>query len=570
LAGPPPLPLAASAAPLPQASGPEELVEACLKAMARTPAERYVNASALASDIGAWLDGARRRERALEVIEEARRKGPEAAALRTQAAALRERARAMLNEVLPWDDEAVKAPAWSQEDSADALDQAAELREIEAEGLLRAALTHAPELAEAHVELAERYRREHREAEQRRDGRAARRAEVRMRAHVWALPDGHPDRGRHTDYLEGDGHLTLVTDPPGARVQLHRYETRNRRLVPVFERSLGQTPLERARMPMGSYLVVLEHPDRRPVRYPVHLGRNEHHDGHRPGSDWPHPIYLPRPDELGADDVYVPAGWSRCGDAHSTEALPVRRVWLDGVVLRRFPVTNREYMVFLDDLVDLGLELEVLRFAPRERAGTIERRGAMIYGRHDDGSFFLRPDADGVLWGPDWPVMLVDWECAAAYARWEAARTGQAWRLPGELEWEKAARGADARAYPWGERIDPSWCCIRDSHMGRQLPSVVDSYPVDESPYGVRGMAGNVRDWCMEVFDKDGPPRIDAVVQRPTLEDAPDLSPEALRVTRGAGWFNQPRHALAALRGSYTPQYRLHNLGFRLARSFPE
>ena len=57
----------------------------------------------------------------------------------------------------------------------------------------------------------------------------------------------------------------------------------------------------------------------------------------------------------------------------------------------------------------------------------------------------LHPDEDGRDWHPDWPVRLVSAEDAAAFAAWESARTGQAWRLPHELEWEKAARGVDRR-----------------------------------------------------------------------------------------------------------------------------
>ena len=87
-------------------------------------------------------------------------------------------------------------------------------------------------------------------------------------------------------------------------------------------------------------------------------------------------------------------------------------------------------------------------------------------------------------------MFLVDWFAATAYAAWLAARTATPWRLLGELEWEKVARGGDGRLHPWCDGFDPSWCCVRASHPGRPLPTVVDSYPVDESVYGVRGLGG--------------------------------------------------------------------------------
>jgi len=56
----------------------------------------------------------------------------------------------------------------------------------------------------------------------------------------------------------------------------------------------------------------------------------------------------------------------------------------------------------------------------------------------------------------DAPVACISWAEATAYAAWLARLTGQAWRLPTEAEWEKAARGADGRRYPWGNQWDSS------------------------------------------------------------------------------------------------------------------
>ena len=68
---------------------------------------------------------------------------------------------------------------------------------------------------------------------------------------------------------------------------------------------------------------------------------------------------------------------------------------------------------------------------------------------------------------------MVDWHGAQAFAAWESARTGQPWRLPRELAWEKAARGVDGRFYPWGDGFDPSWASMRRSHRGRPLATAV-------------------------------------------------------------------------------------------------
>ena len=531
---------------IPAAGGPalpDELVAACSTAMARDPEDRFAAAASLAAEVGAWLAGARRREKALAVVESAEHKVSEATALREEASALREEAEVLLAGVKGWQPEEDKAPGWRKQDEASALEQKAELAEVQQEQLLAAALTHAPDLPEAHAALAARYRAEHAAVEAERGDTT--RQEVLLHTHAHALPSSHPEHVGHLAYLKGDGALTLVTDPPGAEVLLYRFEVKNRRLAPVFERSLGRTPLVEASLPLGGYLCVLRHPDRADVRYPVSIGRGEHWDATPPGGSAPHPVWLPRPGDLGDEDRYVPAGWFWSGgDARAPNALLRRRLWCDGLVLRQFPVTNTQYISFLDDLVARGREQEALRHAPRERAGT---PGALIYG-YEGGRFHLRPDADGDIWHPDWPVVMVDWYGAFAYAEWFALRSGLTWRLPGDLEWEKAARGVGGRFYP--------------CHAGHPLPSVVDGYPVDTSPYGVRGVAGNVMDWCADVFVADGPLGVTARV----LPPRGDKETGSSRVYRGGSWGSTPAQARVAVRSARSPGYRDPLLGLRLAR----
>jgi len=539
----------------PQGAAPDELVAACARAMARDPADRFPTAEALAAAVQDWLDGAKRREQALEVVARAQAKGPEREALRARAAGLRAEAAARLAGVEPWRPEADKHAGWALEDAADALDRQAAHLDLDEEHLLSAALTHAPDLPEAHAALARRHRTALAAAEAARADPHL--PELRLRHHVGALPAAHPERAGHLRALQGDGALTLCTDPPGAEVLLHRFVLRDRRLVPVFERALGRTPLREAPLPMGSYLCELRHPDRAPVRYPVHIARGEHwHGAPAEGGD-PRPVRLPLPGELGEDDVYVPAGWFWSGgDPDAIHALPRARLWLDAFVIRRSPVTNAEYISFLDDLVAQGREDEALEHAPRERPGSAGARGALIYG-YGAGRFSLRPDADGDAWQPDWPVFMVPWTAAAAFAAWTAARSGLPWQLPREQQWEKAARGVDARAYPWGDAFDPSWACTRDSHPGRALPAAVSAFPVDESVYGVRGCAGNLRDWCLDEGStgaggsSTGPPAA------------------ASRVFRGGSWYSVAQYARLAFRGQCGPEVRDSFLGVRLLRPAP-
>lgn len=536
---------------------PTELVAACERAMEREPGDRFASALDLAAEVEAWLDGARRREQALEVVRQALGQVAHANALVKRAAALRAESEALLADVPSWAPEDDKAPGWARAAEAEAEERRALLQQLEVDQGLHGALQIAPELEEAHAALAERYRVRHEEAEAARDREGMARAELRVRSHVAALSEAHFARRACATYLKGDGALTLVTDPPGAEVQLYRYEERNRRLVEVAERSLGSTPLRTVSLPMGSYVCVLHREGHAPVRYPVEVPRLGHWDGVRPGDPEPHPVWLPPAGELGDSEVYVPAGWFRSGaDRYAPNSHPARRPWCHGLVVQRFPVTQREYIAFLDDLVAQGREEEALRHAPRERAGREGELGALLYGRTASGGFAMQTDADGDTWQPDWPVIHVDWVGARAYLAWLAERSGRPWRLPGELEWEKAARGVDGRWYPWGDHLDPSWCCMTASHVGRKLPADVDTYPVDISPYGVRGMGGNMRDWCL---DTDGSV-VDDVVAVP---DAGDTGGRSLRVVRGGAWDLGARSCGIPSRGLFVPSLRIPLIGFR-------
>lgn len=539
---------------LPEA-GP--LVDACMRALSARPADRFETAAELGEAVSAWLDGVQAAEQATELVAEADTASASQRQAVAEADALRAQAAALLASIPPHASVLRKRPGWALEDAAAEAALRAKQQATRAVQLLQAALRQAPHHAGAHARLAARYHDEHRAAERAGDAAATAAAEAALRLH---------DRlGRYARYLDGTASLSLETDPPGAEVLLYRYTEIDRRQVPVMVRPLGVTPLRAVPLPPGRYLLELQHPTRLVVRYPLVLSRNEDWAA-LPGAG---PVRLPPPGALDlARERYVPAGWFLSGDLGATAPqLPRRRLWCHGFIMQRDPVTNAEYLDYINHLLKTDGEAEALRWAPQERPGPSGAPGPQLCGRAPDGRFILVTDPDGDAWDPDWPVSYVDWHAARRYAQWRADRDGLPWRLPGELEWERAARGADGRRYPWGDQIDPTWCNNRLSSAVREVSSPIGAYADDVSPFGVRGLAGNVQDWCADAWSPEGPEVLDGERVPPPQ---PPAAADTRRVLRGGTWASAPEACWSGRRTIQPATGRDGGRGLRLLRPWPD
>ena len=513
-------------------------------------------AAAIAARLRSWLDGADRRVRALGWVSRAEALLAAGAAAARDHAATERIAQLAMAASLPDEPEVTRHPAWALADAAEALGRAGGDRIAAARRSLHAALEQDPTLPEAHAATARSWSDAAAEARRAAAPAAEVRAELALREHVRRLPSAHPLRALDDRFLRGTGAITLVTDPPGALVTVERYEEIANRLVLRPAGSLGHTPLHAVDLAPGSYRLRLEAKGRAPTLYPVHIGRHEHWDGVPPGGTAPLPIRLPPSEELGPDDRYVPGGWFAAGSRACNAGVWPRRLWCDGFVMRRFPVTARELLSWLDALVDAGEEERALALAPRStgRAGV----GPLHYPRGADGRFrsMLLPAQ------AEWPALRVPFATAVAYANALRAEEGRPWRLPMELEWEKAARGVDGRAYPWGRRRTLRWANL-ELNDGEGAPTSVDSFPYDESPYGVRGVSGNACDWVPDPSQPLGPELpYDRVV---VVDPSPDRHSAPIGVCRGGGFEGRDPH-LASREQPATGMVR-PSLGFRLARS---
>ena len=520
-------------------------------ALQPTPADRPPSATALGTAIARWLDGSERRADALDHVERADAADLRARVLRSRARSHTDRATTGLAALPESATEADRRPHWDLEDDARALLDQARDTEDEATHLLRAALVRVPGLPEAMDRLADRFRTAHAEAEALGDRRGARRLLTDLRAH---------DRGQHAAYVRGGGHLTLHTTPVPARVVARPLVQRGRRLVPGDPVDLGPTPLEAVPLSHGSWQLVLHAPGRATGHLPIVIRRGEH-----VVAGGPHPVPLPRADRLGPHDLYIPPGSFIAGGSEPIVDRPLARCHRVArpLVARRFPFTLRETLAWFERLHTEGQHDRALQFCPRAQQSTPGATDGATMGLAAVGTATLLPDQDGDVWDPAWPAIMVTWFGATAICADLARWSGLPWRLPGELEWEWLARGADGRVLPWGsEHVDPAWCRHRLTGPV-PLPAPVDSHPIDEGPSGVRGLAGNVMEWCLEDYPDTTP--ADTQGQLQVAPCAPDTAGRLKNVRGGAYSFGS-YSMRSTIRRVHTARNRFFDVGFRPVR----
>ncbi len=475
---------------------PLVLEDLCLAMLAKDPIHRPESANRVAIEAEAFLEGAQERERrhqeARRLCDLAQLPVERSQALGRERERLLAQASEELRGVKGFEPVERKRPGWELEDRAATVEREQAVAVAEAIDLFTKALAYDPVSIEARASLSDLYWSRAREAE------AERRPALRV--YYEALVSEF-DVGRYSALLRADAVLSIDTSPPGAIVTAHLYAQRDRVLVPLEQRILGRTPIVEARLPPGSYLLVLKRSGYREARYPVLLARGAHHVGS---------VALYTDEEIGDEFVHVPAGPFICGgDPLAPSSLAACEPELDDYVIGRYPVTFREYCAFLDalDRVDPAL---AERRAPRDLRGgkgAIVQRGpsglwepceSLVEG---EARRMFPPD-DGHLW--NLPVVLIDWFDAVAFCRWrsevDAAEGARApLRLPTEAEWEKAARGTDGRVFPWGNHFDPTFCLMQGSRPYLAQIEPMGTFPTDCSPYGARDLAGGAREWVGDI-----------------------------------------------------------------------
>lgn len=229
--------------------------------------------------------------------------------------------------------------------------------------------------------------------------------------------------------------------------------------------------------------------------------------------------------------ITIPAGLFTMGSDPRAAAPPFaneqpqQRVWLPEFRLSRVPITNAQYQQFI-------------------AATQHPPPGHWVDGQPSAGA-------------EPFPVTYVSWADAQAFCAWAGVR------LPTEAEWEKAARSADGRWWPWGDALpDATRCHFNGQAQGvapaAQSIMAVGQFPRGASPYGVLDMAGNVWEWTNTLYRRY-PYQVD--------DGREDPLTQGVRVVRGGSYNHDLRQIRCAARDGIAAGARDVYIGFRVAAS---
>jgi len=526
-AAPPPLRTVA-----PGRSIPLELEEACLKALAKLPEERQSQVRDLYRAVQAWLetetDKLRRHTLAEQKVAEARELLRVYQVQRRVVAELERTSRELEGSFKSWQSVEEKRSLYDADQQVRIGRRQLIDLSTDVVGVLTEALGFERENTAARQLLADYYWDRLIEAESS--------AQPDQVGFYSRLVRRYHD-GRYSKRLSGEGTLTLLSEPAGALVRISLLEERGLLLRPGQPVFTGSTPIQGLTIGPGSYVAEVELEGYGPLIYPVYISRNR---------DWEGCVRLRREGEVAHGFCEVAAGPFIEGGDSEGWSLPRGEPEVSSFAISRFPVTVREYLEFLNDLARTDLELAIRR-APRRAPD-----GGSYAVHHAERGFEFEPHLPENVAELDAPVSSVSWYDAVAFSEWRSAKDQRNYRLPTAREWEKAARGVDGRWFPWGDRFDASLCNIRESTEDGPRVAPVSSFVHDESVYGVRGMAGNMRDWT----------------ETPSELGASSTSP--LRVVRGGAWYGGRVSARCADRFWFEPNHVYFFVGFRLAHSLTD
>jgi formylglycine-generating enzyme required for sulfatase activity/predicted Ser/Thr protein kinase len=327
----------------------------------------------------------------------------------------------------------------------------------------------------------------------------------------------YDEDGRRARRLAAPATLRIDTDPARLTVRIENYDAETDQVAGP-SRTLGQTPLT-LEVAAGSYRLSFDETETHVGFYdPVLLA---------PGETYQVSVRVPSRTAVPKDFVYVPEGRFLFGSSNEDlrtaflETAPLHEVHTPAFLIARYETTIGSWIAFLKTLPVSRRELlrpqgrkdgeggfVDVHETPEGRWEILLRATDQTY-RAGEGERFRYSERDRRA-AQDWlrfPVSGVSPKGGLEYARWldQSGKVPHA-RLCTEREWERAARGADAREFPHGNRLlrdDANFDLTYDRKSGGYGPDEVGSHPASASPFGVDDLVGNVWDVTTSVLDRD-------------------------------------------------------------------
>lgn len=510
----------------PELGIPEELETICLRAIAHAADARWGSARELAFAIEQFLEGTLERERREGEAARHSERGAEFTERYEELLETRpqevNRVRELAQSVVPWSSTKAKGELWDAEDLL-AVTEALRTRTLRAAlSAFEEALDELPSDSIARKGLARLYWIELQRARERRD---------ELEQIYFADLVQNYDDGTYSSRIDADSRVVVKTAGTPTELRFAEYIERDRRMVPLQPRIIGSMEaFNGVALRPGSYLLSVNGHGRT-ARYPLHI---------EPGNAYDLNVDTVPLATLGADELFIPGGPALIG-GHESE---LRSVDIPSFVMSRASVTFAEYLEFIRDLSAAGDHTAADRRLPRSEVGT--PYWSWETSRWEPTHQFA-PGTRGELL--DLPAFGLRMEDASAFTGWRRKQSGLSYRLPTEDEWEKAARGTDGRRFPWGDHFDATFCHMRDSRAELPEPAAGGAFEIDESPYGVRDMAGCVADWVVPPADE-------------TTRTMARFS-----YSKGGAWCDWPHDCRIPVRRRYRASERSVRVGFRLVRS---
>ena len=236
--------------------------------------------------------------------------------------------------------------------------------------------------------------------------------------------------------------------------------------------------------------------------------------------------------------VFVSSGFFIMGsNDHGEDEAPEHKTYLDSYYIDRYEVSANDFSLFLNEV----------------------NNGNGYYLNNQYGTLFYNGKFQARKGFENHPINNVKWKGAFEYCRWKGKH------LPTEAQWEKAARGKDGGIYPWGNK-PPAHNLARyrqvwTKEIKHHVMVPVNLFSEGTSPYGAHHMAGNVKEWVDDWFDRE-------------YYDEPEnhINPKGqiggeYKVLRGGSWRDLTGFIYSSFRNNAYPYSRLDDYGFRCAKN---